>query len=138
MESTEKHHVAWSDRIGMNKTWAKNILTCNESYGSPGYIAAVECLRNSLINIKNGPQLKNIIDTYKNGDLEVWKEDQLIQWKNDNPKYLSNHGRIEQLKKDINYKSFEMLYNYIVQTLEDYGFCFYESNLDTDEIGLDD
>ena len=130
MESAEtgkQHHVAWADRIGLNKVWAKNILDCNENYGTPIYVSSVKCLHNSLINIKNGPQLKTIVDKFVNGDLDKIKEDLFDDWKDQNPTLLSNRGKVQSIKNDISYKSFEMLYNYIVQTLEDNGFGFYES-----------
>lgn len=123
----DKHHVAWADRIGINKVWARNILDCNENFGLSGYPNSVDRLHNSLINIKNGPQLKMIVDEYKNKVLEDWKKKMKEEWKQRNPKYLSNHGRLKQLDNDINYDSMKMLYNYIVQTLEDNGFGFYES-----------
>ena len=137
-EAVEKHHVAWADRIGLNKVWAKNILDCNESFGTSSYPNSVQRLHNSLINIRNGPQLKKIVDDYEDKTLEDWKKTVKKEWKDNNPKFLSNHGRLKQLDHDINYRSMKMLYNYIVQTLEDNGFGFYESNLDVDEVGLDD
>ena len=139
MEQDEKtHHVAWADRIGLNKVWARNILDCNENFGKPTYPNSVRRLQNSMINIRNGPQLKTIIDIYTKTILNKWKTSMINDWKNENIVDASNPSRVRSKTKDINYESMKMLYNYIVQTLEDNGFGFYESNLDVDDVGLDD
>jgi len=129
-----KHHVAWADRIGLNKTWAKNIMSCNESFGTDYYISRVRALHNSIVDVKNGPKLRTIIDDYFNGELKEWEQLTLDRVKKDNPKKASNRGWLDQKKADISYRSYEKLYSYIVQTLENNNFCFYESSIEEDEI----
>lgn len=135
-EKQKDHHVAWADRIGLNKVWAKNILNCNESFGTDNYTNAVRGLFNSLINIKNGPELRKEVEDFKNNDLERWKKKVLNDWISENPKKASNRGALHQKIEDIGNASYEILYYYIVQTLENYNFCFYESNIEEDEISL--
>ena len=133
----EQHHVAWADRIGLNKLWAKDILSCSEAYGSSFYEMKVKCFRNDIINIKNGPQLKTEIDSYVNDVLKKWKDDVLEEWINNNPKEASSTAWIRKIREDINQRACEYLCNFMIQLLEDHGFGFYESNLLSDDGGLD-
>lgn len=133
-EGGKNHHVAWADRIGLNKLWAKDILNCSESFGTLGYEISVNRFRNDIINIKNSVQLKSIIDDYVDNTLREWKMVTLDEWNKVNPIAAQNDSWIRDTNKIIEVRSCELLCNFMIQLLEDNGFCFYESNIEEDEM----
>lgn len=132
-ENEKEHHVAWADRLGYNKIWAKNILDCNINFGTTHYATSVERLHNSMINISNGPKLKELVDDHKK-KLENQIIEQFKEWAENNNKKAGNRANRRTKYNDLYYESCKLLYNYIIQLLEDNGFCFYESNIEEDEM----
>jgi hypothetical protein len=137
-EAKNNYKPAWKDRIGLNDRWRKDLDLCSETYGSLEYIDRVECLRNDLINIKDGPQLVDIVDDYVNGDLDKWKSDGLIFWKNNNPELADDPDLILKVKKEFNLEASKRLHHFILQMLENYGFGMYKISNITDSVSLDD
>jgi len=127
------HHVAWADRVGLNKQWARDILSCGEVFNTEYYCSTVRRFRNNIPNIKNGPQLKTMIDTYVNNDLSKLKDDEYDKWVSRNPQLAGNDAYKRSKWKDIKTWGCERLYQYMLQMLENYGFCFYESSTEEDE-----
>lgn len=134
MPDEKSHHVAWADRIGLNKQWARDVQMCSDAYGSKTYFILVKRFRNNIPNIKNGPQLKDMITEFVNKYLEQWKLDQLEIWKTRNPQKANFSPSVRAKEKDIEYAAQEELYKYMVQLLEEQGFCFYESTIEEDEM----
>lgn len=134
MNENSDHHVAWADRIGLNKQWAKDIMVCSEAFGSEYYPTAVNRFRNDIINVKSGPLLKDIIDDYVDDTLLKWKQEELVKWVKDHPQEAMNPSWTRNQKKNIELRMYEYLYNFMIQLLEDYGFVFYESNVEEDEM----
>lgn len=129
MTSNPSHHVVWADRIGLNKTWAKAIEKIWVTYGTMEFDRSVWGLHTVIINIKNGPQLRKIID---NHIIELRKEKQKkLDSYYDEPAYDSENDILEK-------EMMPFLANFMIQLLEDTGFGFYESELKTDDAGLDD
>ena len=128
------HHVAWADRVGLNKQWARDIMACGDSFGSPQYPTMVRRFRNNIPNIKNGPQFKNIINDYCSNELEKLKEVEYKNWTLKYPQKAQQNSFCRAKGNEIEYWGNEILYTYIIQLLEDNGFCFYESNIEEDEM----
>jgi hypothetical protein len=130
----EGHHVAWKDRLGLNRVWEQDILVCSSLFRNNGYIDAVDRFRNNMINIHDGPQLKDVVDGFVKGELKNWKDEKMIIWMDEN----KGDARIPEIynrtKAEIDLEAHEHLYNFMLQTLEDNGFCFYQSKLEEDEI----
>lgn len=127
-KNNNSHHVAWADRIGLNKTWAKGIERIWAVCGTDEMSNAVWGLHTIIINIKNGPQLRKIIDD-EIARLTKEKYEKLGPYIK-TVAYDSENVILErELLSQIAY--------FIVQTLEDHGFGFYESDLKTDDAGLD-
>jgi len=137
-EAKTNYKPAWKDRIGLNDRWRKNLDLCSETYGTGEYIDRVDCLRNDLINIKDGPQLVDIIDEYVEGALSKWKEDGLIFWKEKNQDLADDPDLVLQIKKEINLEASKRLHHFILQLLENEGFGMYKSDMKEDDIGLND
>lgn len=126
MEQNKKsHHVAWSDRIGINKTWAKAIERIWATWGTDEFFKSVWGFRCIIINIKNGPQLRTIIDTYI-AELEQKKNIKLESYR-DTYAYGSENDI-------LTWEMLDPLAYFMVQLLEDNGFGFYESNIEEDEM----
>jgi len=131
---TKNHHVAWADRIGLNKIWFQNIQACDISFGSEYYPNAVWRLYYSIVNIKNGPQLKTIIDGYINGKWNQEIQKRLSNWIRDHPFESSDPNNVSFERSQIKNEMLPDLCYFMRQLLEDYGFGFYESNIEEDEM----
>lgn len=131
-----KHHVAWADRIGLNKQWSRDIQNCGDCFGSGLYVDAVRRFRRNIINIKSGPCLKDIIDNHISSSIDVGKKKLLDEWKRNYPQHADNESYVLQKEDEIDRWAAEELFVFMLQLLEDEGFCFYESNVEEDEISL--
>lgn len=130
----DNHHVAWKDHLGLNRVWEQDILVCSSSFKTDGYPVAVYRFYNDIINIKDGVKLRDIIDAYIKGELKSWRDAKLGVWANDNRSDARVPEILARTRKEIEISACERLYNFIIQTLEDNGFCFYKSKLEEDEI----
>ena len=128
--SEASHHVAWADRIGLNKQWARDIEVCGETFGTKMYLVAVRRFKNDIPDIKNGPQLKSLINQFESEELEEFRRIILDEWKRNYDQEAKNESFVTKKIEEINMHAAEELYKYIIQLLEDYGFAFYESNVD--------
>ena len=120
-ENNSSHHVAWADRIGLNKTWAKAIERIWATYGTENFSQAVWGLHTIIINIKDGPQLRSDIDTHIE-ELRQVKEKKLEPYYDD-PAYANENVILEE-------EMLPGLANFMVQLLEDNGFGMYKSSQD--------
>jgi len=120
-ENSSSHHVAWADRIGLNKTWGKAIERIWATYGTENFSQAVWGMHTIIINIKNGPQLRTIIDNH----IEELRQDKYKKLEPyiDDPAYANENVILEEeLLPRIAY--------FMVQLLEDNGFGMYKSSQD--------
>jgi len=132
--SEDSHHVAWADRIGLNKQWARDIQTCGDAFGTELYVVAVRRFKNDIPDIKNGPQLKTGIKNFEDGKLKEFQEVLFEQWRMNFEQESRNESFAAAKVKEINLLATEELYKYIIQLLEDNGFGFYEANIETDNM----
>jgi GH15 family glucan-1,4-alpha-glucosidase len=128
------HHVAWADRIGLNKQWSRDIQECSDAFGTTGYAKTVRRFRSNIPNISNGPQLKDIITAYETNDLVKQRASIFEEWSTLYEENADNDGFIQQKNDELEQLMCERLYIFILQTLEDQGFCFYESSIEEDEM----
>jgi len=117
------HHVAWADRIGLNKTWAKGIERIWSTYGTVEFRSAVWGLRTIIINIKKGPQLRKIIDD------QITKLQKERNIKLEPYYHTTAYGSESDILDD---EMLEQVAYFMVQTLEDHGFGMYKSEFDGD------
>lgn len=136
----EQHHVAWNDRLNLNKIWEQCMLRCIDSYGTDEFSHNVHLFHMTIININDGPPLNEIIERYIDNDLKSWKTKQYNDWYH-NPRNRQDRSMQEHQERtlaEIDYKAHEKLFYFIIQTLENNNFGFYKSNLVLDKVGLDD
>jgi len=119
MTESINHHVAWADRIGLNKTWAKAIERIWATYGTEFFPQAVWGLHTILINIKNGPALRSDIDDYIAKVRE--DKDRKLEHYVDDPAYANENVILEE-------EMLPGLANFMIQLLEDNGFGMYKSD----------
>lgn len=122
-EESKSHHVAWADRIGLNKTWAKGIERIWATYGTRDYNNAVWGLHTVLINIKNGPQLRKETDDF----IKKLNQDKY----NKLEPYYDTYAYGSE-KDILDEEMLGPLANFMIQLLEDNGFGFYKSEFDGD------
>lgn len=132
MESSN-HHVAWKDRLGLNQQWMRDIQTCSATHGTEEYVTAVDRFRNDIINIKKGPKLYDIIN-------DEWikiandGQNEYEIWKHNNPQESRIEEEVRDAQERIRQNQAERLYHFIIQTLEQNGFGFYQSDVIEDEM----
>jgi hypothetical protein len=129
----DDHRVAWKDRLEIKDVWKQNLMRCSECFRDDGYIDAVDCFRNNIININGGPALKDFIDDYVKGELKAWKNNHLAIWADDNKSDARVPEILAKTESEIDLKAHELLFHFIIQTLEDNGFCFYKSAIEMEE-----
>ena len=130
---TNSHHVAWADRLGLNKIWHEAINDCRLAYGTEEYRKAVFGFYNLIVNIKDGPQLKNLIDDYK---INVWQkkiQSTLDIWKKEHADLRDELDVIQDEEEKIRDDLMELLFDYMLQLLEDRGFGFYQSSFEVED-----
>jgi len=128
------HHVAWKDRLGLNRIWEQSIIRCLNSYGTPGFIDDVNLFHTLIINIKDGPQLRKIIDDYYNNNIMIWINNGVEEWKQKNKAESSMPELVNRTRKEFKNFYYPYFLSFIMQTLEDNGFGFYHSKIEEDEI----
>ena len=119
----KSHHVAWADRIGLNKTWAKAIERIWATYGTNDFNNAVWGLRVVLVNIKNGPQLRTLTDDY----IKTLFENKNIKLES----YVDTYAYGSE-NEILNEEMLPYLASFMIQLLEDNGFGMYKSEYDGD------
>lgn len=129
----KKHHVAWADRIGLNKQWARDIEACSDAFGTHSYPVMVRRFQNNIPNIKGGPQLRDMIEEEEKR-LEEKKKYLFTVWANMYPQYADNESYVRQKEEELDLQMAEEKYRFIIQMLEDNDFGFYKSTVEEDEI----
>ena len=122
-KNNTSHHVAWADRIGLNKTWAKAIERIWATYGTNDFNNAVWGLHTILINIKNGPQLRKLTDGY----IKNLFDEKNIKLES----YIDTYAYGSE-SEILNEEMLPGLANFMIQLLEDNGFGMYESIVEED------
>ena len=125
------HHVAWADRVEYDKLWFRNIQLCDETYGTEQYENSVWRLYYSIINIKDGPQLRDLIDEYLK---TVWFPliDSKVKLWHDRNSFESVDSNLELLERQhIMMEQLPDLCYFIRQLLNDHGYGFYRTRSDS-------
>jgi len=123
------HHVAWKDRLGLNRIWEQSIIRCLNSYGTTSFIDDVNLLRTLIINIKDGPQLRSIIDDYYNNTIMIWINNGVEEWKQKNKAESSMPELVNRTRNEFKNFYYPYFLSFIMQTLENHGFGFYKTNI---------
>lgn len=129
MSTENKHHVAWADRLGLNKIWHDAISYCRMSYGTEEYRQSVFGFYHLLVNIKDGPQLKQIVTDYKSNDWEKKIREQLEKWRTSHPDLRDELDVVQDEEEKIRDDMMSDLFDYMLQLLETKGFGFYKSDI---------
>lgn len=138
MPEKQEHRVVWKDHLDISNQWALDIRACSESFGTPRYVDMVRRFRNNIPNIHKGPELRDIITKYVDEVLEIESEKLLKRYKQNYPLESRDSAWVIEKEKEIEMIAAENLYIYMFQLLEDKGFGFYKSNIQTENVSLDD
>lgn len=129
------HHVAWADRLGLNKIWFEDMKTCSAYFDTDYYPSAVERFENDIINIRgDGPKLRDKILEYKKNSLEAVVHQAKMNWIATHPMEAQNPSFLRDQESFLERKRAKYLHHFIIQLLEDNGFGFYESNIEEDQM----
>jgi len=125
---TNDHHVAWKDRIGLSERWEEAIKGCYYSWGENSFMNHLDALEHMIVNIKDGPQLHDMVQDYKTNVIQPDLYNQKMKWINDNIELAENRSYIRDLEIQLTRKGGKRLFTFIIQLLEDNGFGFYKSD----------
>ena len=124
------HHVAWADRVGLNRQWARDVEACSETFGTPEYHHMVQRFKNNIPNIRNdGPQLYTLVLKHES-NLKIEKNNIIRHWRVEHPDLAGDESWELDLEDRVQHQLDRDLYHFIIQTLEDHGFGFYKSEID--------
>jgi len=127
MGEEKNHHVAWKDRLGLNQQWMRDIQACSEAYGTTEYVLRVDRFLNDVVNIKDGPKLyETIMKEYSTNIITLGKK-LFADWANAHPHESGIEEEMTEKQEEIRMFQAEHLHHFILQTLEDNGFGFYQS-----------
>jgi len=127
------HHVAWADRVEYDKLWFRNIQQCDETYGTDLYEISVWRLYYSIINIKDGPQLKQLIDDYLKNTWLPYIDNKIEEWKKNNTFESVDENQVLLERRHIMSERLPDLCYFIRQLLNDHGYGFYRTKTDSME-----
>jgi len=133
--SEENHHVAWKDRVGLSDRWEELIRVCayKMANGEKDLPRAVDALQSTLVNIKNGPQLRSMIRAYRSNELKEARLNAYKKYRNAQQGQISSSHQRE-FQAQLVQQEAKLVFEYIVQMLEDCGFCFYQTRqIEVDE-----
>jgi len=136
MSDNNNFHVIFNDRLGFPKIWHEDMKACSTSFGKPEYPTMVARFENDIINISDGANLKDKIQEFKDIKLNVLAEEIMNQWRYEHPIESQNPSYIKDQENLLAYQKAKILYNFIIQLLDNEGFGFYRSRVKTDETSL--
>jgi hypothetical protein len=136
MEENEgsSHHVAWKDRLGLNQQWMRDIQACSASHGTDDYVNQVDRFRNDVVNIKKGPNLYDDIAKEWDNNISKYGNNLFIEWAKSHPQEAKIAEECDAAQERIRLFQAEKLYHFIIQTLENNGFGFYQSTVEEDHM----
>ena len=136
MSTENNRHFAWADRLGINKILHDAINDCRIAYGTEEYRSKVFSLYHLIPDIREGPQLKKMINEYKQTIWERKIRKRLEQWREHNPDLRDELNIMQDEEEKIREDLLPDFFDYMYQMLENTGLGFYKSDLTTDEISL--
>ncbi len=118
-------HVAWADRIGLNKRWEDAIKNCYYAmlYGPNDFNQAVAAFKILMINIKGGAQLKDQVNEHIK-KLNLIRDTKYNNWYRKHPNAI--RAEMNDKWNEFNNEKSELLFSFMIQLLEDNNFCFYK------------
>ena len=109
------------EELGYARILLDDISACSQLYGTEEYRTAVERLRHDVLDLKDGPKLRKIVEDFYNGKWNQMIQNQLTEWKKKNPYSAEDVNEIqieeEQLRKD----AYPILCDFIKQLLASNG-----------------
>jgi len=105
------------DLLGLVGQWRVDINTCSLTFGTPEYVNAVSRFRNDIVDIRNGPPLKQICDEYWDDILSLEGEDILERWKHLHKQESMIEEEVGDKKEEIRQHLAEKLCNFMIQQI---------------------
>jgi len=127
----------FQDRVDIRTIWFKDAFKCSESFGTPLYPIMVARFENDMINIKDGPRFKDIINKYKHTQLKEYEEKIIEDWINNHPQESQNRSYLRDLKVEVNVLKAKNLCNFMLQLIDEKGYGFWKKESDTIEEKMD-
>jgi len=81
---------------GYNSILIEDLSECSRLFGTDEYRPVVHRLRHDVVNIKNGPQLRTMVDEYADGEWWDGIEQEFKEWNQANPLMDKNDCETEK------------------------------------------
>lgn len=106
---------------------------CSANFGTTFYPIAVERFENDILNIKDGPAMKNKINDYKKNTLDPLILSERDEWIESHPQQAQNQSYLRDIELVLKQKKAKLLHNFILQLLEDNGFGMYKGTYEEED-----
>lgn len=118
------------ESLGYAKVLLEDIANCSRLYGTEDYRLAVECLRHDVLNLKDGPNLRDIVEDYIKGPWQQMIQDDLEKWRGENPYLADDTNETQTEEEHTKNDHYSKLCDFIRQLLMDNGCIrnYYEGN----------
>jgi len=128
--SSGSHHVAWADRLDYNKILHNDIEACSQTYSTEEYHDMVWRFYDDMLNIKDGPPLREMTNTYIKNNWRPAIQKELLEWINEHQFDAHDPQMIQIEREKIEREHMNELCYFMKQLLEDNGFGFYKSSIE--------
>ena len=130
-EGYPSHHVAWADRIGLNRQWARDIEACSSLFGTPDYIVMVRRFMNNIPNMRgDGPKLQDMLKEYESILFKQHLPQMMREYLDNFPDDAGCESTLLMKEDEFCMVLAQDLYQCIIQLLDDHRFGFYKSRID--------
>lgn len=109
------------ESLGYSRILLDDISDCSRLYGTEGYRAAVECLRHDVLNLKDGPKLRDIVEEFYNGPWVNMIKKELDRWIANNQDLKDEPQIIQDKESRLTEDHMVFLCDFIRQLLMDHG-----------------
>lgn len=109
------------ESLGYSMILLRAIQSCDDSFGTEHYRTNVEKLRHAVLNLKDGPKLRDITEDYYNGPWRARINIELDRWKKQNPFLKHKAHAIQDEEERLINDYMVFLCDFIKQLLSDNG-----------------
>jgi len=109
------------ESLGYSAILLGDIQACSETFGTELYRTNVQRLRHDVLNMKDGPNLRDIVEEYYSGPWNDGIKKELAEWKQRNPDLREELTIVQDEEEKIRDDHMIQLCDFIRQLLMDNG-----------------
>jgi hypothetical protein len=109
------------DELGYSRVLLADIENCSRTFGTDQYRMAVFGLYHDVLNLKDGPRLRDIVEEFYRGDWSEGIKKELAEWKEKNLDFAEELNILQDEEERITDDRMVILCDFIKQLLMDNG-----------------